>query len=197
MFDALQTAHSLLVARTTRIEKLVKDFENGDNLLDPADEEELIGLSAYYSGDYIEAVDRLNRAVAIRPSARVFTRLSSAYIWLQSPKSALAAADEALNIDPHESYARANKGRALLQLEEYKSAVVELLKAQVELHDDLTVLRSLFCAYIGLSDIVLAQSTIEKWLELDPDSIEASALARDLNAGKSAIIDLQRRRELL
>jgi tetratricopeptide (TPR) repeat protein len=127
--------------------------------------------------------------------AEVWENLAEMHVRLAEHDQAISALEQALDLDPHASNARAKLGRLLLEQNRIDEALVQLAEA-AEGSTSSDVYLSLGVAHIRKGDPELALPSLQRAASLSPSSTRAAyALAqalRQLGENEAATLELRR-----
>lgn len=133
----------------------------------------ILSLMAYQANDYRQAVNFLDRAITIQPSAAAYSNRGIALNELGQLEAAVASYDKAIALQPDYAVAHANRGKVLRELGQLEAAVAGYDRA-VALQPDFAeahynrgnVLKS-------LTRLEAAVASYDKAIALRPDFAEA------------------------
>ena len=139
-----------------------------------------LGSMLLLQGRYQEAVPKLERSVAIRPNADVYSNLATAFFYLHRYDEAAHAYEEAARLDPHSYLIQGNLGdvyywtlgRRADAMNAYRRAV-QLATEESQVNPrDAYVLGDLARYEAMLGDRTAASQDIQRGLELSPNNPE-------------------------
>jgi len=159
---------------------------------DHAEALHLRGVLHHQMGEHAQAADKINRAVALRPSVAIYhANLAEAYRALGQLERAAGAARTAVRLDPDYAEAHNNLGLALQGLGRHKEAAEHFRKALQLLPDFVGVHNNLGISLRELHDGDGALQHFRRAVELQPDFTGAHTnlglLLLDLNKPDEAL----------
>jgi predicted O-linked N-acetylglucosamine transferase (SPINDLY family) len=139
-----------------------------------ADVLHLLGVIAIQTGQYIGAVEMIDKAIEINPNAAIyFSNRGNVLEKLKQLEAAVASYDKAIELKPDFAEAYSNRGNALQELKQFENALASFDKA-IELKPDYADAYYNRCnALQGLGRLDAAVASYDKAIELKLDFVEA------------------------
>lgn len=127
------------------------------------------GVALNNEGEYLKAIEILNKAIEIDPNlALAYNNRGWSYLELGQYEQAISDCNKAIDLDPRLALAYSNRGLAYVKLSHYEQALADCNKA-IDLNPNLALAyTNRGQAYIGLGKYDEAIADFDKALRLDP-----------------------------
>jgi serine/threonine protein kinase len=143
------------------------------------------GICAYRRGQYADAVQAFDRAVALEPtSAEAYYNRARAHAAAGSTAQALRDYDRALELAPRLGVAWLNRGALHYQEQHYRQAAADLLQALRHGADPVAAHYNLALVAVAEGDEFAAQGHLEQVLNRKPAHVAARALHEQLSGSR-------------
>jgi protein O-GlcNAc transferase len=134
----------------------------------------LLGLIHYQHGAYAEAVDHIDRALAVKPEVSVAHNSRAAALnGLRRFAEAVASCDRSIALDPHNAEAFCNRGHALVELQRCEEALASCERAIALKPDMPEAFNNRGNALKALKQFDQALASYERAIALNPNYAES------------------------